>query len=98
MTEATVGTTATEAVAFAIGAIDGLLEEADFEVAGVDMKVPLEDFEACSVLSEELAANDIAVGDWRRDDEVDSWMGDTVAPLSSLIRAIEPLEVGVVAF
>jgi hypothetical protein len=83
-----------------MGVIEGRMEEADFDVAGVvagvDPKEVLEDFIACDWLSEECPAKDEAVGDWRRDDDAESWAGDAVTPLSSLVGAIDPLEVGVV--
>jgi hypothetical protein len=98
LTGATVGTITDEAVAFVIGVMGGLLEVAALDVAGVDTKDDLEDFIVCDWLSEEWPAKDEAVGDWRRDDEVDNWTGDAVMPLSSLVGAIEALEVGVVTF
>jgi hypothetical protein len=63
LTGATVGTITAEAVAFAIGAIDGLLEIPGLDVAGVDVDVPFKVFGACGRLSEECAVNDMAVGD-----------------------------------
>jgi hypothetical protein len=99
LTGATVGTIADDAIAFVIGVIDGLLDVADLGAAGVDAEVlPLEAFETWVWWSEECGANDKEVGDWRRDDDVDNWMGDTDNPVSSLMSAIEPLDVGVVAF
>jgi hypothetical protein len=48
LTGATVGTIAVDAVALVMGVIDGRMEEADFDVAGVvagvDPKEVLEDF------------------------------------------------------
>jgi hypothetical protein len=41
--------------------MDGLLEDADLDVAGVDMKEVLEDFIAWDWLSEEWPAKDEAV-------------------------------------
>jgi hypothetical protein len=53
LTGARVGITADEAVALVIGWMDGLLEDADLDVAGVDMNEVLEDFIAWDWLSEE---------------------------------------------
>jgi hypothetical protein len=47
LTGATVGTITDEAVAFVIGVMDGLLEVAALDVAGVDTKDDLEDFIVC---------------------------------------------------
>jgi hypothetical protein len=51
LTGATVGTIAVDAVALVMGVIEGRMEEADFDVAGVvagvDPKEVLEDFMAC---------------------------------------------------
>jgi len=58
---ASVGTTADDAIALAMGWIEGLLEDADLVVAGVDMRDVLEDFIACDWLSEEWPAKDEAV-------------------------------------
>jgi hypothetical protein len=51
-------------VALAIGVMDGLLDAADFEVAGVAVvKDVFEDFMACDWLSDEFPANEDVVGD-----------------------------------
>jgi hypothetical protein len=96
LTGATVGTITAEAVAFAIGAIDDLAT-VGLLTAGADVMLPLEGFDECVWLSEVERANEVAVGDWRRED-VESGMGDSAEPLSSLTGATEPLEVGVVTF
>jgi hypothetical protein len=97
LTGATVGTITAEAVAFAIGAIDDL-EAVGLLTAGADVMLPLEGFDECGWLSEAWGANEVAVGDWRREDVEERGMGDSAAPFSSLTGATEPLEVGVVTF
>lgn len=47
LTGATVGMMTEDGVALVIGVIDGRLEAADLDVAGVDVKDVLEDFRTC---------------------------------------------------
>jgi hypothetical protein len=65
---------ADDMVALAMGVMDGRDEVPDFEVAGVvaGVKEVLEDFKIWDWLSDDCPAKDEAVGDWRREEEVDS--------------------------
>ncbi len=96
------GITADDAVALVIGVIDGRFEIPDLDVvgvvAGVDPREALEDLKVVDWLSDDCPAKEDAIGDWRRDDVVDGTTGESVAPVSSLVGAVDNLDVGVAMF
>lgn len=78
------GATVEETVALVSGGM-GLVEDEDFDVAGVEIDAALEDFCDCDWPSD-VPVKDEAVGDCMRDDGLESWTGEFDAPLTSLVR------------
>jgi hypothetical protein len=92
------GATVDDTVALVIGAIVGLIEDDDLDVAGVETEGALEDFCDCDWVSEG-PVKDEAVGDCIREDGLESCSGDVDVPLDSLVIArVEVREVAVLVF
>lgn len=89
------GAAVEKTVPLVTGAI-GLVDNDDFEVAGVDSDGAFEDFCDWDCASE-IPVKDEAVGDWMRDDGLERRTGELDAPLVSLARLdIEALNDGVI--